>query len=207
MRSFRHWSPRYLFDRSNEKIYRLLHPGLPWLTPQANQILESWIRPGDAGLEFGSGRSTLWFSARAGTLLSVEHNPDWYHIVTAQLEAQGRKNVNYHLKPKDEAGKTQPAYVEAALELADNSIDFILVDGIYRDLCAVVGICKLRVGGILIIDNVNHYLPSASMAPNSVPRDGVPDSQVWQEVYQTLRTWRTIWTSNGISDTAIFVKS
>jgi predicted O-methyltransferase YrrM len=206
LRSFKHWSLRYIFDRSIDKIYRFSHPDLPWLTPSANLILSSYLRPTDRGLEFGSGKSTIWFSGRIASLVSIEHNQDWYEKVTRQLKLLGRKNVTFYFRPREAEGKVLPSYVEAAMDIQDGSLDFVLVDGVYRDLCAKLSIEKLVHGGLLIIDNVNLYLPCNSRCPNSIRLDQQPVTQNWVEVFENVRTWRSFWTSDGVADTAIFIK-
>lgn len=206
MRDFRHWTPRYLVNRSIEKTYRASNPDLPWLTQQANSILAGWLLTTDQGLEFGSGRSTIWFCQKTASLFSVEHNPAWYEVVSKKLDALDLNNIDYRLVQKHEMGIEKPSYVEAAAELEDASLDFALVDGIFRDDCVLVAIQKLRPGGVLIIDNANHYLPSRSISPNSIPIGRLPASPLWEVVYHRLKSWRLIWTSNGVSDTALYFK-
>lgn len=207
MRSFAHWTPRYLFDRSLEKLYRRRHPDLPWLTPSANQILTTCLKDTDRGAEFGSGKSTIWFSKQIASLVSVEHNPVWYEKVRKELEILGQQNVTYLFRPqKPGENPLQSAYVLEAQKLANASLDFALVDGIYRDACVWVLLDKIAPGGLLIIDNINLYLPSSSRCPNSIRPNGSPVTPLWERVYAILKQWRYIWTSNGISDTAIFFK-
>lgn len=206
MRSFSHWSLNYLVNRAIEKNYRAKNPGLPWLTPQANRILTTLLLPGDVGLEFGSGRSTIWFSRRVKSLTSVEHNPEWFARVSKMLIEQDIQNVDYRLCKKEEIGVKKPKYIETVESINENSIDFVLVDGIYREDCVETVIPKLKPGGVLIIDNVNHYLPSHSKAPNSIPADQQPPNPIWEKEYKIIKFWRTIWTSNGVSDTAFFFK-
>jgi predicted O-methyltransferase YrrM len=98
------------------------------------------------------------------------------------------------------------AYARTALGFADASLDFALVDGHYRDYSAKFILPKLRPGGMLIIDNVNWYLPCESKAPNSRTAQTGPVTEVWAEVWQQLRAWPTIWTSSGVWDTAIFLR-
>jgi predicted O-methyltransferase YrrM len=209
MRSFRHWTPRYLFNRTIEKSYRSRNPGLPWLTPAANEILQTYLLPSDVGLEFGSGGSTLWFARRVKSLTSVEHNPDWYDRVHTRLETGKITNVDYHLHPGQETpgmDGSLPAYVLEAEKYAENSLDFVLVDGIYRDLCALTSLSRLKPGGVLLIDNVNLHLPCRSYAPNSrSPEDG-PATAQWAKFQNLTQGWRKIWTSNGVSDTAFFFR-
>ncbi len=209
MRSFRHWTPRYIISRLVEKQYRRTHPGLPWLTQDANRMLETLLLPTDRGLEFGSGGSTVWFAARVSHLTSVEHNPEWHARVNTWLAEKRYNHVDYRLNPgKDGAVdlNNPPEYVRVIDELADSSLDFALVDGIYRDACALRVLQKLKPGGFLIIDNVNLHLPCKSHAPNSRTAQDGPRTPIWAQFVQETAGWRTIWTSNGISDTAFFFK-
>ena len=207
MRSIRHLTPRYIFNRIIEKSYRRTHPEVAWLTPDANEILDGCLCKEDRGVEFGSGNSTVWFAKRVAFLDSVEHQAGWFDKVTQRLTEEGLDNVQYHLHRRDsDDNPNASGYVRVADGFANESLDFALVDGIYREFCVKAVLDKLKPGGMLIIDNVNLYLPCESVAPNSVPEDGKPVTPVWQEVYDVIHPWRTIWTSNGVSDTAIFIK-
>jgi predicted O-methyltransferase YrrM len=207
LRSFRHWTARYLWDRASEKMYRARHPGLPWLDPTAIQILDMLLFAEDHGLELGSGRSTLWFSQRTAHLTSIEHNPDWYFKVKKMLDELDRENVDYQLHPKDDnLVGILPGYVQAVQSLQPASLNYVLIDGVYRDQCAQAVLDKLIPGGLLIIDNVHLYFPNDSRAPNSIPSGGKPATSLWAEVYAVICSWRCIWTGNGVSDTAIYFK-
>lgn len=207
MRSVRHWTPRYVINRIREKLYRRRHPQVAWLTPVANEILNTSLCKLDVGLEFGSGNSTLWFAKRVGELYSVEHQTNWYQKVKQSLEEAGFDHVHYHLHPRDaDDDPDRSGYVRIADTFEKESLDFVLVDGIYRAHCARAVLEKIRPGGLLILDNINLYIPCDSHSPNSVPLEGKPVSPEWQEVYDVLQSWRVIWTSNGVSDTAIYFK-
>jgi len=78
MRSFGHLTPRYIWNRLALIVYEQNNPNLPWITRDMINILETWLRPTDIGLEFGSGRSTSWFASRVSHLTSVEDNSEWY---------------------------------------------------------------------------------------------------------------------------------
>lgn len=208
LRSFRHWTPRYIRDRIGTIIYERTHPDHPWLTRTANSILESWLRPEDIGVEFGSGRSTLWFTRRVRFLTSVEHDKEWYDRVQAQLRAGDIDNVDYRLIAQDEdeeRGNDSP-YVKVADDFADASLDFVLIDGIYRDACANAFLRCLKPGAILIIDNANWFLPSATMSPGSRSHDDGPSTPLWMRFLENVSGWRYMWTTCGVFDTAIYVK-
>jgi predicted O-methyltransferase YrrM len=206
-RSFRHWSPAYLTNRLRERFYRRMHPGLPWLSPQAIKILEQQLQKTDVGLEFGSGRSTLWFARRVSFLTSVEHNAEWHRRVKNMAIRAGTDNLECLLVPKeDDQPLRPPAYARSAERFVDGSLDFILVDGIYRDFCANASIGKLRSGGLLILDDAHRYVPSASISPYALNLEQEPASPGWARFVTAVGSWRCQWTSNGVSDTAIYFK-
>jgi SAM-dependent methyltransferase len=201
-RSFGHWSPDYLWSRLQDKVHQMLHPDEPWLTPVAVEILDEYLKTEMLGLEFGSGRSTKWFSQRLGKLTSVEHSAEWFDIVTDKLRIGGNINVAYLLRN----GSPDTAYVDVIDSMHDNALDFVLVDGIDRAACAVRSLDKLKPGGVLVVDDVHRYLPSRSRAPLArKPEDG-PIDDVWQDFMARTMDWEYIWTSNGVKDTVLYYK-
>jgi predicted O-methyltransferase YrrM len=208
-RAVRHWTPRYIRDRVRQALYQRAHPDAPWLTPEAVRLLGSMVRPSDVGAEFGSGRSTLWLARRCAHLISVEHDESWHAKVSSALADRGMTHVDYQCHPYDEPDATgdRSAYARVAQALADESLDFALVDGVYRDHVALFLLPKIKPGGLLVIDNVNWFLPSATLSPASVPPSAAPATAAWEQAAATLAQWRRIWTSCGIWDTAIFVKA
>lgn len=114
-------------------IYERTHPGAPWLTQAANAILDSCLTKDDDMLEFGSGRSTIWFAERVRHVTSVEHSKLWFQTVSAMLQER-RSNVSHVLREVPEADENSPneAYVGVAAEFANESLDAVLVDGVCR---------------------------------------------------------------------------
>jgi predicted O-methyltransferase YrrM len=203
-----HRTPRYIYHRTRQMLYERGHHDDPWLTPAAIRLLTSLLRPADRGVEFGSGRSTVWFAGRVAALTSVEHDAHWYEAVSARLKEGGLANVDYILAPIDQPPErgADSAYARHALDFADESLDFALVDGAYRDYSAKFILPKVKSGGMLIIDNVNWFLPCESHAPNSRTPALGPKGPAWAEVAAELSHWRSIWTSSGVWDTAVFIK-
>jgi len=207
-REYRHLTPRYIVDKLRYIADLRRHPDAPWLTRQANEMLASLILPTDVGLEFGSGRSTLWLARRARHLTSVEHDRAWHASVARQLADQGISNVEYLFREQDldEDKADRSGYVRVADTQPAESIDFALVDGIYRVDCVNAVLDRLRPGGLLILDDAQRYLPSKSSSPGARRQDDGPASPKWSAILDAVRGWRTIWTSSGVSDTAIWFK-
>jgi predicted O-methyltransferase YrrM len=208
-RTVGHWTPRYICARARDVLYQRGHPDVPWLTPEAVGLLDSMLRPSDIGAEFGSGRSTSWLAGRCAHLTSVEHDAEWHATVSATLAARGITHVDYRYHPRDKPDTPgdRSAYAQVAYFLSDESIDFALVDGLYRDDVTLFLVPKIKPGGMLIIDDVHRYLPSRSMSPLSLRPPAAPATARWEQVAEALAGWRRIWTSSGVSDTAIFLKA
>lgn len=211
MARFAHWTPRYVADRLALRDFERRNPTAPWLTAAMIAILDGWLKPGDHGLEWGSGRSTAWLAQRVGRLTTVEDDIDWGARVRAMLAAQSiAHKVDLHLIAIDKASPATRAapYVAVAAAIAEESLDFCLVDGDLRDLCAEAALPLLKPGGVLIIDNVERYIPRAdkSTAPAARGPDDGFESPLWQTVWGAIGSWRCVWTSNGVTDTAFWVK-
>jgi len=199
MRSFSHWTPRYLADRFKLALYETTHRGSPWLTKDMVEILAKRLRPDNAGLEWGAGRSTIWFARRVGRLVSIEHDESWHQQVSHNIMKNGLLNVDCFLcKDENEYAKGR--------DVPPESLDFILIDGIARDQCAVTAISLLKPGGMLIVDNSNWYLPGMSRAPHSRRPPQGAASQTWELFLREVKGWHSIWTTNGVWDTTLWIK-
>jgi predicted O-methyltransferase YrrM len=201
---FGHWTPRYILDRVSLGVWERLNPELPWLTAESIRLLSGMLRPTDRALEWGSGRSTRWFADRVGELTSVESDPEWYGRVKDTLA--GRSNVRYLYKecPGGAPEALAAEYANVADSFADESLDFVLVDGQVRDRCALKAIPKIRPGGMLVVDNINWFWPRPSHSPSTAK--SWDSATKWREVADVLEAWRSIWTSSGVTDTAIWIK-
>jgi predicted O-methyltransferase YrrM len=200
-RSFSHWTPRYIRDRVAVILNERRNPKEPWLTKDAVRFLDESLKPGDRGLEFGSGRSSVWFAKRIAHLISVEDNKEWFTRVTGLIAGEGLSDkIDYRFRAQKDD------YVTEASAVPDDSIDFCLVDGSHRDDCAIRVIPKVRSGGLLVVDNINWYLPSDTIAPTSrKPAEGCA-TPTWTEFANQVAGWRRYWTSNGVTNTCIWFK-
>jgi len=186
--------------------YQRTNPGVPWMPRSANEILEGMLRPTDRCIEWGAGDSTTWLRERCASILSVEHDPSWYERVRGELSRQGYDPDSVQLlsiEPVDRPAESP--YVRAVDAFGDGELDVCFVDGEHRTACIFEVIPKLTSGGLLIVDDVQGYFDHPSHCIHS--REGLGHlSEDWAEVLVRLADWRMIWTGDGYSDAAIWIK-
>ena len=167
--------------RSKQKDY-LLHHACPWLAFDAILALRARMRPGLRVFEYGSGGSTLfWLASQAMQVVSIEHNPDWFQIVSGKV--QGKSTIDLrliapevlaqpeqihdpadpHLYQSDDEGFRGCSFRQYASQIdayPDEHFDILLVDGRARPSCIAHGAAKVKVGGLLVLDNADraYYL-------------------------------------------------
>jgi predicted O-methyltransferase YrrM len=188
--------PKLIIDQIRFKIWLKLNPDAPWISPRAVEYLNLKLDKGMNALEWGSGRSSIWYAKRVGKLLSIEHNKRWYELVEAKMKEGGVNNAEIRQislnHPEDEPTRNYydatPKYVGVVDEYDNNSLDFVAIDGHYRGLCVNKVKDKIKKGGYLLIDNSN-WIPIEQWG---IPKKG------WEIVHQS---------SNGVTQTTIWVKN
>ena len=202
--------PRCLYALARRQVWRRTHPSVPWLTRQAVEILDSRLKPGDVGLEWGSGRSTVWFAQRVTHLKSIEHNDYWYNRVQKLLINKSIENVELLFAPLEAKDGAEPPYISVAAESAEGgkaSLDFILVDGRLRDQCTQVALQLLKPSGILIIDDAARYIQHPYCCPQSMGAQNGPPTPLWSKIVTELQALgaEVIWTSDGVTATVFYI--
>jgi len=199
-------SPRCLYALLRRQIWIRTHPDVPWLTRQAVEMLEGRLKPTDIGLEWGSGRSTVWLARRVAHLTSIEHNDRWYKRIKKMLSDKGIDNVELLFAALEAKGKGLPEYIRIAAEQQKASFDFVIVDGRLRDQCTEIALQLIKPGGILIIDDAARYIQHPYCCPQSVAAQNGPPSQLWAKIAKELETLGTqsIWTCDGVTATVFY---
>jgi hypothetical protein len=199
---------RYRILRPLLKIYkkwnlRGMGKDIPWLTPAAIIILDNILNEKMKGLEYGSGKSTLFNASRIKHLESVEHHATWYKNVTKWLQDRNITNVTYHLfEPGisdseeeieirnrsifDRKNENYAEYINLISSFSNDYFDFILIDGRARVECCQQAIGKLKSGGIFILDN--------------------SERTRYQVVHDLLDDWDKVNTTTGLTDTTFWFK-
>lgn len=156
----------------------------PWLVFGAIDFLKEWLRKDMTVFEYGSGGSSLFISDRVEVIYSIEHDKLWFENVKTVIQKESIENINYKLSPPV-AEMSDPKkscsdphnylscmgefknlnfenYVKSIDEFPDNQFDLVIIDGRARPSCILHAIAKIKVGGILLVDNAdrNYYLSS-----------------------------------------------
>lgn len=204
--------PTYAWYRLVQYGFEKLHPDAPWLTPNAIRFLEDWLRAGDCGFEWGSGRSTIWFAKRCRCITSVESDDQWYAKVREMLRAHdvsGRVDYRHVVCPLRATDEPPDHPYANQIDLCKvESLDWVLVDGKIRLTCMQRAMEKLKPGGLLILDNANRYVPNDGHGKFTTVREfrRHPKNEQWRRVLNALSDWRWVNTSNGIWDTRFWIK-
>ena len=130
-------APRALFS-SLARIAIEYKQARPWISYDAQQVIASFLGPSSRVLEFGSGMSTAWYAKRAGFVLSVDDNPEWFERIQKVVP----DNVDYRFA-------TGQDYIAPTEE----SFDLIMVDGSQREMCCEVAISLVAPNGMIYLDN------------------------------------------------------
>lgn len=149
---------------------------VPWLTFKAIDLLESHVNASMTVFEYGGGGSTLFFTSRAGKVVTVEHNAEWFSILQKQCAEKQRNNwEGFHVSaepgaPSNSSIANPDSYVSDDKDYCDmnfrsyasfidrypeESFDIIVVDGRARPSCTKHAIPRLKKGGWLVIDNTD----------------------------------------------------
>lgn len=163
-----------LWVRSWLSIYDLddmLGLDVPWWTFEAADEVAEFLRarPGASVLEWGSGASTVWLAARAGSVLSIEHDPRWAGATARALAARDVGNVELRVvEPRPAVGpgavrSAKPgfagldfaAYVDAGAGPDVPEVDLVVIDGRAREACLARALDRLADGGLIVFDNVD----------------------------------------------------
>lgn len=148
----------------------LLRLDVPWWTFEAADEVAAFLRerPGARVLEWGSGASTVWLAQRAGSVVSIEHDPRWAARTARALAARDRDNVALRVVeptrlvppggvPSGKAGFAGldfEAYADAVDDVPGD-LDLVVIDGRAREACLVRAIDRLAGDGLIVFDNVD----------------------------------------------------
>lgn len=125
--------------------------GIPWLRPGATKFFEERLPKEATVLEWGMGASTVWFAKNGYYVISCELNLDWWLSVSDRLY---KERCRTHAVLKDFHADGIEKYADWILdESEDETFDLVLIDGRNRCRCLGNVRSKVKVGGMLCLDN------------------------------------------------------
>jgi predicted O-methyltransferase YrrM len=120
-------------------------PYLPWVPFAVIRRLARILNKNSCVLEFGSGRSTIWFAQRSHLVVSIEDCLPWYEKMSELFRKLDLRNVDHRFLAGDQ--------YSTASDLTDESFDLVVIDGSYRSKCVEYTHTKLKHDGYLYLDN------------------------------------------------------
>ncbi|HWY33942.1 MAG TPA: hypothetical protein VNX68_04805 [Nitrosopumilaceae archaeon] len=148
---------------------------LPWISFPVIDFLERILKPDSKVFEYGGGGSTLFFTERSGEVITIEHNKEWFGILTNKvtrkdnwkgnfIESEPANNYTleqatdpdkYFSTDKEFVNRSFYKYATFIDQYPDNYFDVVLIDGRARPSCIKHGLPKIKQGGYLIVDNAD----------------------------------------------------
>ncbi len=192
-----------------------LNDEVPWLTFPAIDWVDSYLRTNSRVFEYGSGGSSLFFSRRAGEVISLEHDGGFFDLMKGIVEERGIHNLDLRLVEPENDHLTLPyavgnfrslspdfrtssfeRYVRTIEDFEDASFDLVVVDGRSRVSCVFLSAGKVKVGGYVLLDNAERpeyyaaqeWLVSKGFLEKRFRSLGPSNTYVWETaIFQRTR--------------------
>ncbi len=147
------WREEFAIERSIDEKVCLDRDGnpIPWYTYPAIEYLSQFDYTDKKIFEFGCGYSSLFWAKRAGKVISIEDNLNWFDKWQKEFS-----EPNLDIKWRDEG----EIYEQAIFE-ENEKYDVIIIDGKRRNFCAETAVKALNDGGMIILDDSDRVNTSA----------------------------------------------
>lgn len=176
------WTYRKRWSQSFRTGRNSVADELPWINFLALEFLEKNISPQYRIFEFGGGGSTLFFCKNVAEVATVEDHAGWFETLTQTIGAKGYQNwKGFYVAPEqfqDEIPRSKQnpndfasgakglenmsfeKYARTIDQFPTDYFDLVLVDGRARPSCIQQAMPRLKIGGLLVIDNTEraYYL-------------------------------------------------
>ena len=138
---------------------------IPWWPYKATSFISTHLekRRGSTVFEWGSGASTRWLSTRADTVTSIEHDKEWFELLS-DLKDDNTFPKLVESTDTPSGSPTFPSFKRGyenkefkdyvqAIKLYPQKYDLIVIDGRARMDCLVESLEHLKEGGLIYLDN------------------------------------------------------
>lgn len=191
-----------------------MEDGVPWITFGATSFLKEHLREGMKAFEWGMGGSSVFLLNIGVSLVSIEHDVDWFKKASQDLggnsswsptliePVKGREPNDpsdwstYGSSHQEFLDASFEEYVRAIDKYDDQSLDVVLVDGRSRPSCFHHALQKVRPGGFVLWDNTDrdtYYPEMDNVDPGEFKMFDFPGPSP----YVTFFTRTTIWQRLG----------
>lgn len=149
----------FFWKRAYSKQLSALDLGIPWLNFPAIDFLDKYLKKRHKVLEYGAGGSTIYFLKKCKQLVTIEHNKEWINKLKIELKRNKiAKQWKYCFTPPrrllvKKKKQKYNAYLNAVKQFRNGTFDCILIDGEVRDGCFLSANKKLKIDGLLILDD------------------------------------------------------
>jgi hypothetical protein len=126
---------------------------LPWYTYPAIDFLKFRDYQNKKILEFGGGQSTLWWAGKAGQVVTLEGDPNWFREIKNKMPS----NVDLYFVSMETKDININQVREVLESLPHSSYDVIVIDGLYRVHLIKTALEYLDPDGIIVCDNAESY--------------------------------------------------
>jgi hypothetical protein len=126
---------------------------IPWYTYPAIDFLAQRDFSSRNVLEFGGGQSTLWWSRRAQSVLTIEEDAAWSETLRRRIGS----NVTLHHVPINLRTRDTSLLKDVLDKNPISRFDIVVVDGHLREEIMPLAFDRLAADGAMIIDNAEGY--------------------------------------------------
>ena len=135
----------WLLSRSYYRPMTVHKKALPWFTYPAIAFVSERINSQHDVFEFGSGNSTIFFSERVKSIVSVESDSSFFQSLQQTLVT--RENVKYEFR------EAEGGCFSGCIGESTKRFDIVIVDGADRINCAKNAVQALKSDGLIVWDN------------------------------------------------------
>lgn len=163
---------RYHFIRSLFAIHQLgdmIQLDTPWWTYEAITKVDALLQAQNRQaviFEYGSGASTIWLAKRAQTVISIEHDAEWFeklqaykqeyaHIMLLHEPPILKQNTTNSLYTSAKAPNLDFTRYASSIDDFSRLFDVIIIDGRARVACLQHALAKCHPNGFIVFDNSN----------------------------------------------------
>lgn len=135
-----------------------------FVAPCVQELEDTFLQPHQHAFEWGAGKSTIWLARRVSSVVSIEHDSEWYSRVSGWLNDEGLHNTSLLLLDLNDSYAAEISKYEA--------FDVILIDGRRRADCIRAAMSCVKRGGFIVVDDAERpqYQKALAMFGNGWER-------------------------------------